>query len=256
MPGLLTADYHTHSCFSDGGAQPESTPMSLVEAAQAAGLEALGITDHVNSPADWPLPGLVRQQVPTCYQGVRVYVGCEAEMHAPDELTIGPELAAELDYVIVSASHLYNPGVRLPPDLDAPRMAAYILELMNGAIASGLADIISHPFGVPWSEIKFPELAEAVDRDDLMRTAESAASRGVAFELNPAFVTWVPDLAGWLFSRFLEAGAKLSIGSDAHVPGPVGCRGSEFATEEQLRAIGMTEDRLWHPSDRISHKRR
>jgi histidinol phosphatase-like PHP family hydrolase len=227
-----------------------------MRAAQAAGLEAFGITDHVNSPQHQALPGLVRQQVPTSYHGVRLYVGCEAEMHAPEELSIDPGFAAELDYVIVSASHLYNPGVKLPPDLDAPRMAAYILELMNGAIASGIADIISHPFGVPWSEIKFPELVEAVNRDDLLRMAESAARKGVALELNPAFVTWVPDLAGWLFSRFLEAGAKLSIGSDAHEPGPIGCRGPEFATEAQLRAIGVTEDRLWHPSDRISHKRR
>jgi histidinol phosphatase-like PHP family hydrolase len=249
----LRADFHTHSCFSDGGIRPEATPMAMVRAAEAAGLEAIGITDHIVSPEHKALPGLVREQVPTQYHGIRVYVGCEAEMHAPDEATIDAEFAAELDYVVMSACHLYNTGVKLPEGLDAAGMAAYILELMNGAIQSGIADIIAHPFGVPGSEIQFPELVEAVDRDGLMWMAEAAAKKGVALELNPAFVTWVPDTAGWLFRRFMEAGAKLAIGSDAHVPGPVGCRGPEYASEEELLAMGVTEERLWGIEDRISH---
>jgi histidinol phosphatase-like PHP family hydrolase len=227
----------------------------MVRAAQEAGLEAIGITDHIIFPKDRVRPGLVRARLPREMDGLRVYVGCEADMQSASRCSIDAEFAAGLDYVVMAASHLYVGGVELPPQLDPRGMASFIVELMNAAIANGLADIIAHPFGVPECPYAWEELIAAADPDAISRTAETAARAGVAMELNPRYLRQAPEAARWLFRRVLEAGCKLALSSDAHHPSNVGCRGTRYATEEEMRAEGITEDRLWSVEDRVSPRR-
>ncbi len=255
MSGLIRADFHVHTKYSDC-ADPAATPEAMVRAAQEAGLEAIGITDHIASPMNFDRPWRVRQELPAEADGLRVYVGCEAEMHAPDRPTISREMAAGLDFTVFAASHLHNIGPDALYGLQPPEMAAFVVELMRGAIETGYADIIAHPFHAPLSPYPFAEVVGAVNRGELRGTAAMAAQSGVAFECNPRFVREAPDAAEWLFATLLEGGCKLAIGSDAHHPEDIGCRGPAYATEEELREIGISEECLWRIEERATGARR
>lgn len=176
---------------------------------------------------------------------MRIYVGCEADMQASDRVSVDSELAAGLDYVMVSASHLYDPGVERE-FIDEPRsMAAYMLDLMRGAVDLGYVDIIVHPLHVPACRYSFPDFVRAADEAEVRSFARMAAEVGVAMECNPRFLRMASEEAKWLFSIFLEESCTLSINSDAHHPAHIGCRGPQFATEEELRAIGIDEGCLF-----------
>jgi len=255
LGGLIRSDFHVHTTYSDCAA-PAAAPEAMVQAAQEAGLEAIGITDHIVSPTNFDRPWRVRQELPAEVGGLRVYVGCEAEMQGPDKPSISRELAAGLDFTVFAASHLHNIGPEVLYGLKPPEMAAFMIELMEGAIETGYADIIAHPFHAPLSPHPFAEVVGAVKRDALLRTAEAAARSGVAIECNPRFLVEAPDAAEWLFSVLLEGGCKLAIGSDAHHPDDIGCRGPGYGTEEELREIGISEECLWRIEERATNRPR
>jgi len=248
---LIQADWHIHTALSDCGS-PEATPEAIIEAARAAGLAAIGLTDHVIYPQHRSRPGRTRGNLPKDLKGLSVYIGCEADMFSPTRMSIDRDFASGLDYVIMSASHLHLPEVEKPGPLDPRTMADLIVQLTLAAINSGLADIICHPFGVPESPFTFQEIVGEVKRAELVSVGEAAARAGVAIELNPRYLRRAPDAASWLFLCLLDTGVKLAVNSDAHHPSGVGCRGPIYATEEELRSAGITEDRVWSIEDRVS----
>ncbi len=219
-------------------------------AAQAAGLEAMGFSDHVIYPKDRLRPGMLRGQVPKQYDGMRVYVGCEADVLSLTEFSIDREFADSLDFVIMSGSHLNVPGSGHPRGLSVPEEAAYIIEAMQVGVDSGLADIIAHPLSVPAGPYGFAELAEAAEAEALLRLGERAARAGVAIEYNPRELRRAPEAARRIYGLFLRTGVKLAINSDAHRPSNVAFRGEHHATEEEMLAEGITEDRLWRIGER------
>lgn len=249
MAGLLARDFHVHTNLS-ACAHPDASPRNILRAAQEAGLEALGISDHIVYSEDWGRPALVRSAMPSRLGDLRIYIGCEAEMASPTESKIDAEYASRLDFVIMSASHLFNPGVQRPPSLDPRAMASYMLAMIDGAVALGFVDIIAHPLSVPMSPVPFPELVAAADVRGLRRTAALAARAGVAIEYNPRYLRAAPEETAHLYAPFLEAGCKLAVNSDAHHPSQIGCRGPEYATEEEIRAMGIAEDNLWRIEER------
>ena len=245
----MRADWHVHTNLSDCG-HIDAAPMAMVRAAQDAGLEALGFTDHVYLQEHRVRPGRVRALLPRELDGIRIYVGCEADMQTPTRVSIDRELADELDYVMVAASHLFDPGVERRGRMDAKGMVRLIIDFTNGAIESGMADIIAHPFGVPMCPFEWTELIEAVDGSEWSATAQAAARAGVALEFNPRYLKQAPEQAMWLFGKVLEAGCKVTVSSDAHHPSNVGCRGPAYASEEEMRAAGVRDEDVW----RIEHQ--
>ena len=217
----------------------------MVAAGLEAKLEAIGVSDHIFLPQHRERPRLARNALPRETNGMRIYVGCEADMQSPTRCAIDAEFAATLDYVMVAASHLYDPGVERE-FIDQPRsMASYMVELMRGAIGLGFADIIVHPLHVPAPGCQFPDFVAAVDERALRGVARLAAESGVAFECNPSFLVKHPEASKRLFTLLLEEGCTLALNSDAHSPSGIGCRGPAYATEDELRALGITEERVF-----------
>ena len=251
---LIRADWHVHTNLSDCG-HVDAAPMAMVRAAEEAGLEAIGFTDHVYLPEHRARPGRVRELLPRELNGIRIHVGCEADMQTPTRASVEREFAAGLDYVMVSASHLFDPGVERRGRMDAKGMVGLIFELMHGAIESGMVDIIAHPFGVPMCPFEWTELIEQVDGREWLETARRAAEAGMAMELNPRYLKQAPGEARWLFGKVIEAGCKLAVSSDAHHPSNVGCRGLGYATEEEMRAAGVRDDDVWRVEDRVRARR-
>jgi histidinol phosphatase-like PHP family hydrolase len=180
----------------------------------------------------------------------------QSAAQSPTRSSIDAAFAAGLDYVIMAASHLYDEGVTRPDKLTAEGTAALCIELMQAAIESGLTDILAHPFGVPESPFTFEEIVAAANQDDWMQVGRAAARAGVAIECNPRYLRRAPDAAHWLFHPLLDIGVKLALSSDAHHPSNVGCQGPQYASEDALRAEGITEDRVWRIEDRVSAGRR
>lgn len=250
MRRLIRTDLHIHTNLSDCGS-PAATLDAVVAAGLEAGLEAIGISDHIFLPQHRERPVIGRQALPREVNGMRVYVGCEADMQSPTRCAIDAEFAATLDYVLIAASHLYDPGVKRE-FIDQPRsMAAYMVDLTRGAIETGFADVIVHPLHVPACRYDFADFVAAVEVRVLRDLARFAAESGVAFECNPTFVRRYPDAAKRLFSWLLDEGCTLAINSDAHDPGGIGCRGSGYATEDELRALGITEERVFRVEERV-----
>ncbi len=252
MGRLIRTDFHIHTNHSVCGS-PEATPPAIVRAAHEAGLDAIALIDHVSTPAHFAAPMLVREELPGDLGGLRVYVGCEADMLALDKPSIPRDYAAQMDLVLFSPSHLDRLGPNVLDGLDGPAIAALVLDLTRTAIGTGYADIIAHPFHVPTGGCpSFGELATAVDERDLRDLLALAADTGVAMEANPRFLKADPPAATWLFRLFMEMGCKLAVNSDTHHPRGVGCRGPAFATEADLRAVGITEDHLFRIEDRVT----
>jgi len=253
---LLRTDFHIHTNLSDCGA-PAATPKAILKAAQAAGLEAVGFSDHVIIPAHRLRPAQLRSQVPTRVGEMRVYVGCEADVISPTELAVDEDFARTLDYVLVAASHLYEPMTFHPIEgMDLPAMAAYTIGAMNLAIDSGLADVVVHPFSVPQGMYTFEQLVAAADPEAISRVGEKAARAGVAVEYSPRRTARYPDTARWLYLRLLETGVKIAISSDAHHPRELGFGESFRAAMDEVLVESLTEDRLWRVEDRVSAGRR
>lgn len=251
MRKLIRTDLHIHTHLSDCGS-PAATLDAVVAAGIEAELEAIGISDHIFLPQHRERPVIARQALARDVNGMRIYVGCEADMQSPTRCAIDAEFAATLDYVMVAASHLYDPGVERE-FIDEPRpMAAYMVEMMRGAIETIFADIIVHPLHVPACRFSFADFVSAVDEAALREVARLAAASSVAFECNPSFVRKYSEATKRLFSLLLEEGCTLALNSDAHDPGGIGCRGSGYATEEELRALGITEERLFRIEERVA----
>ncbi len=238
MSRLYRTDFHVHTNLSDCGA-PEATPKAMLKAGRAAGLEAIGFADHVFIPEHRARSARLRKMIPKQYGEMRVYVGCEADVLSPTELAIDEEFARTLDYVLVSASHLYEPRAFHPVEgMDARMMAEYLMVTMNLAVECGLADVIVHPFVVPISLFRFEELVAVADPEGISRLGEKAARAGVAIEYNPRVLRLYPTAARWLYGRLLETGVKVAINSDTHHPGGVGFHEKNHATEEEMRGGG------------------
>ena len=250
MSRLIRTDFHIHTRLSDCG-DPAATFEAVVAAGQEAGLDAIGISDHIIFPGDRERPGIARRALPAEVDGMRVYVGAEVDMQSPGRAAIDGEFAAGLDYVNMACSHLYDPGVEREFIDDPVSMAAYMVDLMRGAIELGFLDIIVHPLHVPACRYSLADFVCAADEEAVREVAQMAAEAGVAMECNPRFLRAQPTAAARLFRLFVECGCTLAINSDSHHPRGIGCRGPEFATEEDLRALGIGEEHLFRMEERV-----
>jgi putative hydrolase len=215
----LLADLHTHTVASG---HAFSTVTELATAAAAKGLELIAFTDHGPAAPGGAHPWYFwnTKAVPGCIAGVRVLRGCEANVVETDSgLDLPDEILRRLD--IVAAG--FHPLTGLD-DRDAARNTAALVR----AIRNPLVDVITHP----GNSGEFP-----VDMDAVVAAAVEC---GVALELNdhsfdPASSRSVSDSGERAFALAArDAGAMITIGSDAHYHSLVGSFGRALAVAEEL----------------------
>lgn len=178
----MVIDLHTHSLLSDG----ELLPFELVRRAEAKGLRAIAITDHVDSSnIDFVVPrivlavGKLRRQV-----NIDVVAGAEIT-HAPPALIA--ELVAEArglgaELVLVHGETIVEP---VTPGTN------------HAAIEAG-CDILTHP--------------GLIAEDDVAL----AAARGVALEITARKGHSLTN--GHVAALAARHGATLVVNTDAHAP--------------------------------------
>lgn len=192
-------DLHCHTTWSDGTLSLEE----VVLFAKRLGAKAIGISDHSGSlrianglrPAEvlaqWEAIDRLQERHPD----VRILKGTECDIRRDGTLDHPEHLLTGFDYVIGSL----HSQLKLPRREQTER----VLAALDQPNLTGM--------GHPTTAV--PDRRPPADLD-LARVFERAAQRGVAMEVNgnPGRL----DLPVPLVRQALEAGCKLSLGSDAH----------------------------------------
>lgn len=195
----LRGDVHMHSTASDG----RDEVRAMAEAARAAGLEYIAITDHTQSLA--MANGLDERRMlehaariraidaEGC--GVRLLAGAECDIRADGSLDLADDCLATLDLVVASVHSGFAQ--------DREQMTERLLR----AIAHPYVDILGHPTGR--RILKRPPYPVDIDA-----VIGAAVRHGVAVEINCQVERL--DLNEVHAKLAHERGVRLVISSDAH----------------------------------------
>lgn len=202
LPELVTGeqlrgDLHVHTDWSDGRASIQE----MIAVADEIGYDYIAVTDHADGagvPADI---GLTDAEIDSYQSAIRsaaaeapieVFAGIEANIDVDGNLGVAESTLAGLDFVVASPhSGLDGSGTdRLVSAIEHPHV-----------------DVIGHPTGRLLNQRSGLDI-------DIESVAETAAQHEVALEINadPRRL----DLRGEAVRIAIEAGAVLSVGTDAH----------------------------------------
>ncbi|TYL39249.1 DNA polymerase/3'-5' exonuclease PolX [Natronococcus pandeyae] len=232
LPDLLTrddirGDLHCHTEWSDGNTSIDA----MIEAAEQRGYDYLGIADHAEGPGVVADMGLTDTEIIEQVEAIRevaaatdveVLAGIEANLDADGGIGLGEPVIEELD-VIVASPHS---GLGQDAETATNRLVA--------AIENPAVDVLGHPSGRLLNERSGLEF-------DATALGEAAAEHGTALEVNsnPRRL----DLWGSAVQAAIEAGAPISVNTDAHQP----------STLEYMRWGVHTARRGWaEPADVIN----
>ena len=195
----LRGTFHCHTTASDGHNSIEE----MAEAAQALGLEYLGIADHSRSSIqahgiDEPK---LRFQIATIQelnnkvQGFRVFAGIECDILRDGSLDLPDDVLAQLDYVIVSVHSVFN--------LSETEMTQRVIRAMENPLVTMLA----HPTGRLL-------LKREPYQIDIPAILDAASCTSTWIELNAAPKRLDLDWRWWRLAK--QKGVKCVINPDAH----------------------------------------
>lgn len=255
--GIPRIDLHIHTRYSADVVtvyHGSHTAIDVAEVARQRGLEAVGITEH----CDYVGPGFVRRQNRLIQEAqvrhnIEVLSGLEVSIDGSGGLSVDPEVASQVDYLIGSLHRF--PGATMHWG-DEARMKTFVeslgvsglvrtwTEAVLAGIERGGFDILGHPFAMfqkfgllkagHFSGCDDPRLQEAG-----RRIARAAAKRGVAIEMNNYTVN-LPGYEAFVTTCYQE-GTLFSLGSDAH---PLEKVGQIQDAVELLERVGVTPDRI------------
>jgi len=251
----MTGDYHVHTFFSPC-ADARMSYHNILDAAEAAGLEEIGLTDH---PFHDGLAEhhehlfLARRRTAS---RARVWIGAELEVVGPGRLALSRKQLPRADYLIASPSHYdverHPPVAHLNrPDEWAERMIAD-MENVPGSEAS----VIAHPFFVyallvaaPNGAVRLPGIADIVNAMSPRRLAimlEKLAAARLALEISPriGFTPAFTLFMEYLYNEARKYNMRFSLGSDSHRPPTIGRLGAAQVFADRL---GLRPEEIWRP---------
>ena len=200
----LRGDLHMHTTATDG----RHSIVEMAQAACAAGLEYIAITDHSQALAmangldeARALAHCARVRAEDRAHGVRLLAGIECDILADGSMDLSDDCLAQLDIVIASVHSAFNQ--------DRSQMTERLLRAMENRHV----DIIGHPTG----RLLLKRAPYAVDIEAVI---ESAASHGVALEINSQIDRL--DLNDSQARLARDRGVRIVISSDAHTQQALG----------------------------------
>jgi histidinol-phosphatase (PHP family) len=237
---------------------------AMLRAAEAAGLAGFAFTEHVfhidearaasrylgtrwEGELEGPPIGVDRylaeiRSAAEAVPAVAVTVGLELE-HWPDDPRVGEvqdafiaSRAGDWDIVLGSVHCLTGDHSIFDPSMPLSAGEAWddYLERLGDAVEHGGYDVVTHPVRLAVSRPDVPgDLAARLDA-----LAERAAASDTPLEVNGSDTRGYPELVRLLCESIGRAGARVSLGSDAHYPRRVG---GVLDAVEMLRAAGVRE---------------
>jgi DNA polymerase (family 10) len=197
----IMGDLHVHTKWSDGSDVIEE----MVRKAQSLGLAYIAITDHTKSLgiAHGLDENRVKEQCKEIealnkkLESFTILKGVECDIKADGSLDLPDSILRDLDWVVASVHSGFKADVEVMTDR------------VIKAISNPCVDSIGHPTGRLIQKRKPYSI-------NLDKVLEAAASAEVAMEIN-AFPERL-DLDDINSRKAMEAGVRLSIGTDAHAP--------------------------------------
>ena len=195
----LRGTFHCHTSASDGRNSLEE----MAEAAQALGLDYLGIADHSRSSiqAHGIDEAQLRAQVALIrelnkkFDGFRMFAGIECDILRDGSLDFPDNILSQLDYVVASVHSVFN--------LSEADMTARVIRAMENRFVTMLA----HPTGRLL-------LKREPYQIDIPAVLDAAARTGTWIELNAAPKRLDLDWRWWPLAK--QKGVKCVINPDAH----------------------------------------
>jgi DNA polymerase (family 10) len=209
LPSLITradlrGDLHMHTTETDG----RNTIAEMAEAARAAGLEYIAITDHSKALAmangldeTRALEHAARIRAADGQHGVRLLAGIECDILPDGTLDLADDCLAALDIVVASVHSAFNQ--------DRQQMTERLLR----AIENPHVDVIGHPTG----RLILKRAPYALDVEAVIA---AAARHRVALEINSQIDRL--DLSDVQARLARDRGVRLMISSDAHSQNALG----------------------------------
>ena len=195
----LRGTFHCHTVASDGHNSLEE----MAEAAQALGLEYLGIAEHSKSSIQ--AHGLdeakLRAQIAAIqnlnkkFDGFRIFTGVECDILRDGRLDFSDDVLAELDFVIASVHSVFN--------LSEAEMTKRMIRAMENRFVT----ILGHPTG----RLLLQREPYQVDVPAIL---DAAAATGTWVELSAAPKRLDLDWRWWPLAK--QKGVKCVIDPDAH----------------------------------------
>lgn len=253
----MILDYHTHH---DRCGHAQGSLRDMIEAALAAGVDQLGLSDHSPLfflPDDHPSPGMTmaRSEFPAYVEEMRrlreeyagrldIRLGVESD-YMPGWMERYNSIYAgyPLDYVIGSVHyfegrHVFDRTRWEAEDADPLRTFTHYIGLVQEAARCGVFDIMGHLDAVKGlGVVPDSPLTELWDE-----TVRIIAEANLAVEVNTSGArkparAWFPSTD--LLERLHRAGVVFTFGSDAHSPAQL--LHDWEAVTEYLRSIGVTQ---------------
>ena len=231
MISAANCDLHTHTTYSDGRGSVEEN----VRGAEAAGLEAVAISDHF-------VPGekehsvyqeklhqrLNEVQQARAWSGARVIMAVEAtatDIQGHVSVAEPDLIGVELTLVDVGYE---TAGLAFAIPQGRSRQLDAIFSLYNRLAANPLVDVLAHPF--TFGRFGLDITLDDVPDECLRELGTTLAARGAAFEINNGVWWWWPQFhpmqLAEAYARVVAAvadgGARFTLASDAHCNTGVG----------------------------------
>jgi histidinol phosphatase-like PHP family hydrolase len=249
----MERDLHIHTFFSPC-AEPTMSFPAILAAAEKAGVQGIGLTDHPHRP------GLARHHraldaARGGYPGpVRVWIGAELEVTAMGQLVVPPSELPLADYIIAAASHYDIVGHPPVPNLEDPvAWADRLLTDLENVSGSG-ANAVAHPFyayallrAVPgYPTARLDDILEEIRPKRVDRLLEMFAKESIALEISPRLCLHL-GLESFIESTYRKArqmGVKFTTGSDSHRVSSVGQLGQ---AEYLVQRLDFGPGDFWSP---------
>lgn len=257
---LVDHDIHVHTVLSACCADPASVPEKILARAAEAGLGTIGFSDHmwdsaVPGASQWYRPQdfahlcEIRRQLPKETHGVRVLVGCESEYVGGGRAGITPEVARQLDFVLLPISHVHMKGFVIPESMHRSEdLAAVMVQRFKEVLELGLATGIAHPFLPVGHCDRADEIIGHISDGAFADCFGRAAELGISIEVTCSFFPGcgegeTPGHHDQTFLRVLslarQAGCVFHFASDAHTLDRIG---SVCRLEPYVRQVGITPE--------------
>jgi len=251
---MCKADFHTHTTFSDG----RNSIREVLEAAAAASVEVLAITDHFD-PNDYrpAIAGLTETALLHHFQAIRetardfnlqVLCGVETTPLPDGTLALSAAVVAQCEVIITSCHYIPYDGELQPGQFFNDRYWDMYRECML-AMAGGEGHILGHcedylpierlihGLGTTYAQrraICLEIVNRYLNRPYIEKLADNLRKSGKICELHCA--TKTPR--EWVAQLLATKGVRFSPGSDAHSTDQVG------QTEWAYQLMGLVDGYL------------
>ncbi len=218
------SDFHVHTCASD--AQPDCTPLRIVQVADGLRMKEIGFTDHLlacNADAKGcgHAPGNVQAFLDVCEQIRRIdssvctYVSWEVDYFDGGLYSFDPDRhLAMLDYVLLGHHYMNHMFVETPK-----KIARYLLDIYMAMAQEPYAHIIAHPFYVPPPPKRHGAILQHITDAQFAEVFSAMREHGKAAEITGfqfnASLRAVGQMCR-MYAAAREAGVKFTLDSDAH----------------------------------------